>query len=73
TKREATLPNSFKLPGYVRLDAAAWQRFNVRGRPLRAQLNVQNITDARIYDTDGAATLRPQLPLSVLGTISAEF
>ena len=73
TKREATLPNSFKLPGYVRLDAAAWQRFNVRGRPLRAQINVQNLTDARIYDTDGAATLRPQLPLSVLGTISAEF
>ena len=73
TKREATLPNSFKLPGYVRLDAAAWQRFNVQGRPLRAQLNVQNITDARIYDTDGAATLRPTLPLTVLGTLSAAF
>ena len=73
TRREATLPNSFKLPGYVRLDAAAWQRFNVQGRPLRAQVNVQNLTDARISDTDGAATLRPTLPLTVLGTISAEF
>ncbi len=73
TKREATVPNSFKLPGYVRLDAAAWQRFDIRGRPLRAQLNIQNLTDARIYDTDGAATLRPALPLTVLGTISAEF
>ena len=73
TKREATLPNTFKLPGYVRLDAVAWQRFNLQGRPLRAQVNVQNATDARIYDTDGAATLRPTPPLTVLGTISAEF
>lgn len=73
TKREAALPNTFKLPGYVRLDAAAWYRFTVRDRPLRAQLNVQNITDARIYDTNGVFSLRPQPPLSVLGTISAEF
>lgn len=73
TKREAALPNTFKLPGYVRLDAAAWYKFTVRDRPLRAQVNVQNITDARIYDTNGVFSMRPQLPLSVLGTISADF
>ena len=73
SKREAALPNTFKLPAYVRLDAAAWYRFSVQGRPLRAQVNVQNITDARIYDTNGVFSMRPQAPLSVLGTISAEF
>ena len=73
TKREATLPNSFFLPGYVRVDAAAWYRFHVQGRPVRAQLNVQNVTNARIYDTDGAASLRPTQPLTALGTISSEF
>ncbi len=73
TRREATLPNSFFLPGYVRVDTAAWYRFHVQGRPVRAQLNVQNVTNARIYDTDGAATLRPTQPLTALGTISSEF
>jgi len=73
TQREATLPNSFKLPGYVRLDAAAWYRFKVQDKPVRAQVNVVNITDRRIYDTDGAATLRPTTPLSVIGALSAEF
>lgn len=73
TKRDATLPNTFKLPGYVRLDAAAWYRFKVQDRPVRAQVNVVNITDRRIYDTDGGATLRPTPPLSVIGALSADF
>lgn len=73
TSREATLPNTFKLPGYVRLDAAVWYRFAIEGRPFRAQLNVQNLTDRRIYDTDGANVLRPTVPLTVLASISAQF
>lgn len=73
TKRDATLPNTFKLPGYIRLDAAAWYRFQVAGKPVRAQVNVQNLTDARIYNTDGSTALRPTAPLSVLGALTADF
>ncbi|MGF3027108.1 TonB-dependent siderophore receptor [Methylobacterium aquaticum] len=73
TAREATLPNTFKLPGYVRLDAAAWYRFAIQGQPFRAQLNLQNITDRRIYDTDGANVLRPTVPFTVLASISTQF
>jgi len=73
TSREATLPNTFKLPGYVRLDAAAWYRFAIQGKAFRAQLNLQNLTNRRIYDTDGANTLRPTLPFTVLASISTLF
>lgn len=73
TKRQATLPNSFYLPGYARLDAAAWYKFDAWGHKWRAQLNATNLTDARIYDTDGGYSLRPQAPVSVLGTLSAQF
>lgn len=73
TSREATLPNTFKLPGYVRLDAAAWYRFAIQGQAFRAQLNLQNLTDRHIYDTDGANTLRPTVPFTVLASISTLF
>ncbi|MBP0491246.1 TonB-dependent siderophore receptor [Pararoseomonas indoligenes] len=73
SRREATLPNTFSLPAYARLDAAAWYRFEVSRTPLRAQVNVQNINHQRIYDTDGANTLRVNVPFTVLASLTAQF
>ncbi|MFC0389330.1 TonB-dependent siderophore receptor [Muricoccus vinaceus] len=73
TRREATLPNTFSLPAYARLDAAAWYRFEVSRTPMRAQVNVQNINQQRIYDTDGANTLRVNVPFTVLASLTAQF
>ncbi|WP_458097106.1 TonB-dependent siderophore receptor [Roseomonas sp. WA12] len=73
SRREATLPNTFALPAYARLDAAAWYRFEVARTPLRAQVNIQNINRQRIYDTDGANTLRVNVPFTVLASMTAQF
>lgn len=71
--REATLPNSFKLPAYVRADAMAAY---ARGR-WKTQLNVFNVFNRR-YVTGGAAatfdyTLTPGPPLTAQVTVSYRF
>lgn len=73
TRREATLPNSFYLPGYFRLDSAIWYAFSLKGHPLRAQLNLNNLTNARIYDTNGTFSMRAAAPRSALGTVRVDF
>ena len=57
----------------LRLGAAAKYSFQVQDSPLRAQINVVNITDQRIYDVDGGAILWPTPPLSGIAALSAEF
>ncbi|WP_160810145.1 TonB-dependent receptor [Nitrosomonas sp. HPC101] len=71
--REATLPNTFRLPGYARFDVASWYRFDVNNQPFKIQVNFLNITNRRIYNTDGSRTLRAQLPFTILAGISTEF
>jgi iron complex outermembrane receptor protein len=71
--REATLPNSYRLPGYVRADAALYYQV---GR-WRTQLNLTNLFDRRYY-TGGAAsvfnyTLAPGQPLSAQLTLAYRF
>ncbi|BGE85000.1 TonB-dependent siderophore receptor [Methylosinus sp. 3S-1] len=73
TQREAALPNTFLLPGYVRLDASAWYRFDVGRQPFKLQVNFQNMTNRQIYDTDGAFTLRPMQPFTAIAKLSTEF
>lgn len=73
TRREATLPNSFYLPGYVRLDSAIWYKFSAHGHPIRAQLNLTNLTNARIYDTNGTFSMRAEAPRSALGSLQVAF
>ncbi|MEH2108590.1 TonB-dependent siderophore receptor [Nostoc sp.] len=66
--REATLPNTFKIPSYVRADATIfYKRDN-----WRVGLNFKNIFNTQYYDSQGYY-LRPGAPLTVLGTVSVEF
>ncbi|MEQ0777508.1 TonB-dependent receptor [Paraburkholderia tropica] len=71
--REATLPNTFKLAGYVRTDAmASYQR-----GPWKAQLNIFNLFNRKYYTGGSAATfdytLTPSPPLSAQVTLSYRF
>ncbi len=73
TAREATLPNTFRLPAFARLDAAVWRRLELGRTPMRLQIELTNLTGARTFDTDGNAFLRPNEPRSVFASASAEF
>jgi len=71
--REANLPNTYKLPGYVRADAS----LSYRSGAWRTQLNVANLFNRR-YVTGGAAsvfnyTLAPSQPLAAQLTVAYRF
>ncbi|MEH1848848.1 MAG: TonB-dependent siderophore receptor [Nostoc sp.] len=66
--REAELPNTFKIPSYVRADASIFYKRD----HWRVGLNFKNLTSTRYYDSQGYF-LRPGAPLTVLGTVSFEF
>ncbi|MEH2419758.1 MAG: TonB-dependent siderophore receptor [Nostoc sp.] len=66
--REAELPNTFKIPSYVRADASIfYKRDN-----WKVGLNFKNLFDTTYYDSQGYY-LRPGAPLTVLGTFSVQF
>lgn len=71
--REATLPNTFRLGGYLRTDAMASYR---RG-PWKTQLNVYNLFNRKYYTGGSAATfdytLMPSPPLTAQVTVSYRF
>lgn len=71
--REANLPNTYKLAGYVRTDASLFYQSGA----WRMQLNLINLFD-RKYDTGGSAgtfnyTLDPSRPLSAQLNITYHF
>jgi iron complex outermembrane receptor protein len=71
--REANLPNTYRLPSYVRADAALYYQF---GR-WRTQLNLTNLFDRRYY-TGGSAsvfnyTLAASQPFSAQLTLAYRF
>ena len=72
-EREANLPNTYKLPGYVRADAALYYRSG----PWRAQLNLVNVF-GREYYTGGSAsvfnyTLEPSRPFTAQLSVAYRF
>ncbi len=72
-RREANLPNTYKLPGYVRTDATLFYQYGA----WRTQLNVLNVFDRRYY-TGGSAgvfnyTLDPGRPLSAQLAVTYAF
>lgn len=70
SSRPATLPNSFTLDSYTRLDGMVSYRFAAH---LRLAVNLKNITNARYYDTDGGYALRPGAPRTVLVSLRADY
>ncbi|MDN5870661.1 MAG: TonB-dependent siderophore receptor [Nitrococcus sp.] len=78
--RPGDLANSFKLPGYVRLDAMAAYRFYFGDSVLTAQINVRNLADTYYFaSTDPFLDANPRqgvavgAPRSFIGAIKLEF
>jgi iron complex outermembrane receptor protein len=67
--REASLPNTFTIPAYTRLDAALFWKAT---RKIEVAVNIQNLTDARYYDSQDNS-LFPGAPRSVLATVRLSF
>lgn len=80
-QRNGDLANTFKLPGYTRIDAfVAYSGWKVGTSRMTAQLNVRNLFDKEYYEsTDPDSNVAPRLgvypgaPLTVLGSLRIEF
>jgi iron complex outermembrane receptor protein len=78
SKREGDNANSYKLPGYVRVDTFAGYTTDVGSTKLTTQLNVNNILDKRYYFAGAPyyanrAWNLPGEPLMVMGSIKLEY
>ncbi len=67
-EQEVDLPNSFKLPSYLRADASIFYR---RDR-YRFALNFKNISNVKYYEVDGYS-IDPAPPFAMFGTVSFEL
>lgn len=69
--RQGDLENTFKLPSYLRTDAAIFYRRD----NWRAAINLQNLFDVNYFETSeiGRNTVIPGTPLTVIGSFSIEF
>lgn len=70
----------FQLPGYVRMDAFAAYKWNVKKTPITAQINIRNLLDKTYYEsTDPDSNVSPRYgiypgaPLMAIGSIKVEF
>ncbi|GAA5482272.1 TonB-dependent receptor [Haloferula sargassicola] len=66
---------SFDLPGYARIDAAAWYRMNLpHGEELKFQLNVMNVLDRTYYESStSTANVQPGTPLAATARCTLTF
>ncbi|KAB8314784.1 TonB-dependent siderophore receptor [Tolypothrix campylonemoides VB511288] len=72
-EREANNANTFQLPSYTRYDANLAYRFGDDAR-WKAQLNVQNLTDERYYDSGGSfVPTYPGAPRTWTATLGVRF
>jgi iron complex outermembrane receptor protein len=72
-EREATDGNTFQLPSYTRWDANLTYRFG-SDQQWRLQINAQNLTDKRYYDSGGSfVPMYPGAPRTVTGTLGVRF
>ncbi|MBW4478455.1 MAG: TonB-dependent siderophore receptor [Tolypothrix brevis GSE-NOS-MK-07-07A] len=67
-EQEVDLPNTFKLPSYLRADASIFYR----RQNYRFAVNFKNISNVKYYEVDGFS-IDPTAPFTVLGTMSVEF
>jgi iron complex outermembrane receptor protein len=73
-RREVDEDNSAQLPGYVRLDAMAAYRWQLGGGRLTAQLNLNNLTDEKYFETAfNRNSIIPGDPLLVFGSLRFEY
>ncbi|MGZ4968246.1 MAG: TonB-dependent siderophore receptor [Methylobacter sp.] len=79
-QREGDNANSFQMPGYVRMDAFAAYKWNIKKTRVTTQLNIRNLLDKQYYaSTDPNSNVAPNLgvypgaPLTAIGSIRVEF
>ena len=71
SKAYASISNQVKLPGYARVDAAAYYDL---GRGIEAQLNVENLFDADYFSTaHNDNNIAPGAPFTVKGGLRFNF
>ena len=64
--------NTVKLPGFTRVDAAAYYAF--LGGKMRLALNIENLGSTKYYPTaDGDNNISPGAPINARLTLSAAF
>ena len=70
--REATLPNTFDLPGFTRVDLEL--SYRLWHDHLRVQFIVKNLTDKKYFEAnDQAYQFNPAAPRTFLGTVAVGF
>ena len=79
-QREGDIDNTFQLPGYVRVDAFAAYKWNIKQTRVTAQFNIRNLLDKQYYEsTDPNNNVAPALgvapgaPLMAIGSLQVEF
>jgi iron complex outermembrane recepter protein len=79
-QREGDIDNTFTLPGYVRVDAFAAYKWNIKQTRVTAQFNIRNLLDKQYYEsTDPNNNVAPALgvapgaPLMAIGSLRVEF
>ena len=80
--RQGDAQNSFQLPGYVRVDAAAAYHWQVGGLRMTTRLNLINLFDQRYFESSNITDLltpiprlgiTPGPPLTVLGSVQVTY
>lgn len=79
-QREGDIDNTFQLPGYVRVDAFAAYRWNIKKTKVTAQFNIRNLLDKQYYESTDpnnyvapALGVAPGAPLMAIGSLRVEF
>lgn len=73
-QRQGTNKNTWQLPGYGRVDAMLAYRTKAGGKPVTAQLNVDNLFDKTYWNAIGGSTYAYYgAPRSVMGSIKVDF
>lgn len=80
--RQGDEQNSFQLPGYVRLDAAAAYRWQIGRSRLTARLNIYNLLDQQYFESSNITDpltpiprlgITPGAPLTILGSLQVAY
>jgi iron complex outermembrane recepter protein len=73
-EREGDNANDYQLPGFARWNALAAYSWRIAGTRLSAQVNVDNLFNARYFESvSGTYTVMPGSPRSWVGSVRAEF
>lgn len=75
-KRQGNYANDYQLPAYATLDLMARQPFQIGERRFSAQLNFNNVTNARYWQAGGETTrarIQAGAPFAVLAAIRVDL